>query len=327
MRLAPLGLSLGLLLPATAAAQGSESPAEAARRGLVARGDEARRDGDHDRALSLYTRAGELRMTPSLRQMLAYEHHALGQALEAYDHASRCLSEAAPDREIRERERIVETCSAIVRRYRGRVGLVVVRAPQPRPAGLRVFVQSREVPPDLWAAGQPVLPGAAVVEARDDEGGTFRDELTLDAGATRDVTIALTRPAAVAPPRAPTPAPTPRPPTRPVTRGPGAGPWFLVVGGALAFGAAVAFGVLREEARTDRTAACPRRECQPEALDHQARFVTYTWAANAALGVGALSVVGGAIWYLVRRPRLVPHAGAAVVTLPGGAGLMVSGAF
>ncbi len=324
-------VAVGTTLSAAVLAQ--ESPNEIARRELIAQADAARRASDHGRALSLYERASELRMTPSLRQMLAYEHHALGHVLEAFDHADRCVQEANVAAALRERERILETCAAIVRVYQDRLGRVTLRVPDPQPEGLRVRVQGREVPSALWGVAYPVLPGLVVVDASDAEGRTFRSEVPLEAGTTREVTLALS-----APPRpAPSAPAMPATPTTPrMERGPGVGPWLVAGSGALALGAAAVFGVLRADARRDRDAQCSvisGREaegvfCDPSAQDHQSDFVAYTIATNVAFGVGAAAVAGGVLWYVLARSRARSHAPTvSVMASPGGAGVTLVGAF
>ena len=64
------------------------SPTEIARRDLLDQAEAARAAGDHARALDLATRASQLRVTPSLRLLLAQEHQALGHVLEALDQSA-----------------------------------------------------------------------------------------------------------------------------------------------------------------------------------------------------------------------------------------------
>jgi len=323
MRPAPAVLCAALLAPATGAAQPEEPPApNDPRRALVLQADDARRAGDHEGALSLYTRAGQIRMTPSLRQMLAYESHASGRFVEAYEHATRCLGEAAGERELRERERIVDTCAAITRLCHERVARVIVRAPEPAVPGLVVRVAGRELPPSLWGEAQPVAPGAVVVDARSPDGATFRLEVTLDGGASREVIVALQAP----------PPPPPPPPLRPPALGRPApsvsvGPWVIAGSGALALGAAGVLALLRRDARDDRDAACTPRPCRPESVEHHARYVDFTVATNVALGVGAALLVTGVTWYVVGRVRAARPLRVAVVAGPGAAALSLGGAF
>lgn len=304
---APTHLALALTLAASRASA-QDTPDEIARRELIAAAEQARDAGDHARALDLATRASELRMTPSLRQMIAYEHDALGHVIDAFDAAGRCVREAEIDPAVRNREVILTACRALVDSLRARVGRVVVRAPDPSPAGLRVTVGGVVVPPALWGVAYPVAPGAVTVDAVSVEGATFHRSLTVQGGDAVEVRVTLTAP-----------------PPRRVARGVGAGPVVLwSVGGAalVAGGVLVAFGAV---ARSDRDAECDASghgRCDPVAqrLDDQYRALTV--AGGVALGVGAASLVGGMLWRLL-PPVFARRDDLRVVVSPSSQGVAV----
>jgi hypothetical protein len=128
---------------------------------------------------------------------------------------------------------------------------------------------------------------------------------------------------------APLPATTPAP-----QRASGAGPWpWVVVGaGALSLGLAGLFGKLRADAASDMEATCDvsLRTCLPAALDARDRANDWGLAANVAVGVGAAAVVGGVVWWLVRRSPAASERGAGltvnVVAHANGATVEVGGA-
>lgn len=279
-----------------AVARAQDTSADIARRAMLAEADRARDAGDHARALDLAVRAGRIRMTPSLRLLLAQEHAALSQPLEALDAAGRCVHEAETDPAIANRERIVANCRALVTSLRARVGQVIVRAPSSAPADLRVRVQDAELAAPLLGVAYPVAPGAVVVEASSAR-GAFRAEVRVDAGATREVVVELT-PVVVS--TAPIAPPTRAPATR---GGPGAAPWIVVGAGAAALGASVVFYALHQGAVADRDAACDATGCDPSARDANDAAATWRTLNNAALGVGAAAVAGGVLWWLLARSR------------------------
>ena len=308
------------------AAQAQEGADEIARRRLIAEAEQARSAGDHTRALDLAQRAGANRMTPSLRQLIAYEHDALGHTLEALDQAEGCAREAHADAALRNREQIAAACEALAARLRPAVGWITVRVPPPTPPGLVVHVGGAALRAAMYDVARPSLPGEVTVEATADS-GRFRQQVRVRAGETASVVVApllapepaaagRVGPAMVAPVAV---APVAVRPTAPRAR---VAPWLLVGGGALAFAASGAFALLRAGARTDRNAECFEDGCNPAAQEHQARFETFTILTDVALGAGALAVAGGLIWYLTGRPA-ARRAGVvgAVLPSPGGATL------
>jgi hypothetical protein len=298
MRRPPPATVALLLLAASRAAHAQPSPDEIARRELLARADTARRDRDHPLALDLYSRAGALRMTPSLRQLLAYEHYALDHVLEALDEAGQCTREVTADPALPDRQRILDTCAAIVAEAQSRVGRVVITVPAAPPRGLRVRVNDRELPAALWGTAYPVLPGAVRVDADAAEAIASRQVIEVVAGATATVRLGP-----FVPPRHPAP-PRPLPP---VARSL-VGPWVLAGASAVVFGAAAALALLREGARSSRDDACSDAGCRPSAQDDDARFRGYTVATDVALGVAALVALGSAAWFVLapsRAPRAV----------------------
>lgn len=308
-------------LPLAAAAQ--ESTAELARRELITQAEGASDGGDHARALELATRAARVRMTPSLRLLLAQEHNALGHTLAALDAATRCEREVQADTALRNRERLLATCAELAATLRGRVGRVVVRLETP-PPGARVTVNGEALAEALWGVAWPALPGRVAVVVEADGYAPFRREVELAAGREEAVAVALVAVAA---------NPTPQAPSRTVATprgGAGAGPWVLMGVGALSAGAGLVFWRLQEGALADRDAACTTRACQPAAYDADADAHTWNLAANVAWGVGGAAVAGGALWWLLARPSRTQSPTAWSVTvapLARGAAIVGGGTF
>ena len=290
-------------------------PEGGARRQLIEQGVQARDAGDHARAVELFTQAGRIEMRPGLRTSLAQEYEALGRHREACEMASRGVDEARADLSRPENGRALQGSAEVAATACRLVGLLHLRLPADALRGLQMIVQGRAVE----ATGEMVVvavdPGVAVVQAVAADGRTFRQDVTVRAGETGELVVALQgAPAAAVPaPVAAAPAApgaVPIADTAPVTvaaghrGGAGAGPWIVGGVGVLAFGlAGVFYGVLRAGALSDRDAAChaATMSCDPAALDAQSRAETATLLTNVALGVGSAAVVGGVVWYLLGR--------------------------
>jgi hypothetical protein len=306
---------------------------EAARRDLVLRARRARDAGSLSEALDLATRAFGMRPSADLRLLIAGVHDSLGHPLEALEQASRCVQEAPDDSSLgRQRDQVARECSELVSTLESMVGRLQVRVPTPVPSGLRVRVAGHDVPSTQLEAPFPVRPGRVVVEATADGIVPFHTTVTVSAGRTTPVALALERVsthAALSVEGAPPDAnPPPTPPRR---RGPGAGPWALIALGAVGLASAVVFTVLYLDAVEMRDAACTTRGCLPISIERDQDVTTWSIATNVGLGVGVAGVAAGVIWYLVARPRreapasrwgvrpfVSPLAGGAMLGLQGG---------
>lgn len=184
-------------VPRLATAQTSDVQM-ANRRLLLLRAQEARDAGRHDEALDLASRAGEIQMSSSVRMFIAREHFTLEHLAEALDGAERCLADVARDPlpNARDRQVIQGVCQQLMDTLRARVGRVVVVAPSQPPAGLRVTIAGREVPPALYGQPSVVNPGSVVVEATAEGRDAFTRTVQAGSGQTETVEIVLpTQPA------------------------------------------------------------------------------------------------------------------------------------
>lgn len=327
-------IALSTLL-ATAAATAQESPADIARRELIAQAEQASTAGNHAQAVELAQRAAQIRATPSVQYFLAREQQSLGHSVEALAWAGACARAAEADTALRNRDAILQACRDIATASEARVARLTVTVPSPAPPGLTVRVGTSELAPALWGIAYPVAPGATTVDATAPGMAPFHREVTTTAGQSATVAIALVAaPAAAvttaAPPIAPQPLPTP---PSPAARGPGAGPWIVAGVGVAGLALAGVFYGMALGARADRDAACQAGVgCDPSAQSHDDAYARDLTLTNVALGVGAAAVVGGAVWYFVGRAGAPPARATAslrwtVSPSPAGASVGLQGAF
>src|SRR5258706_16394156 len=81
-----------------------DEPTAAARRALITDAQQASDHGDHRHALDLALRAGQLRMSATLRRFIAEEQNELGRFVEALNSARLCIEEAGREPTVRDRE-------------------------------------------------------------------------------------------------------------------------------------------------------------------------------------------------------------------------------
>ena len=321
MRTLSRSLTLGLALRSSTvfAQAGTE---ELARRQLLVEADAARNSGDHARALDRAQRAGQIRMTPSVRLLIAQESEAMlaqrghdENILVALTAAESCVAEATSSLTLDRRDDILRGCRNVADRMRPRIARVQVAVPVPAPADVRVRVNGAEVPRALWGVDYPVLPGEVVVEASAADGRTFRESHVTPAGASWGVTVEFP---AVPPPLPPRPQhphievtpPPPPPPPRSVV------PWVVVgAGAAVAVSSAIFFG-LQQSAQSARErlcpndasggGACPTADALTQATSAQSSESTYNTAGWVLAGVGGAAAIGGVVWALTSRGDASP---------------------
>lgn len=289
----------GLAAPS---AHAQDAAQESARRALIVEAEAASDRGDHVRALELATRAGALRMTPSLRLLIAQEHEALGAVLDALDGAERCAREAEVDPALRQRDALLEECRALITRTRAATATLRV---SPARAEVEITVGDRLLAAALRDLDLPQMPGACAVRARSEGRVYFEQTVTLRAG-ERTVVEVPAPPPPPPPPPPPSPPPSPPPPVaRAVASTRSPGPWLLVGAGAAGM---IAGGVLwwRRDvavgdcAISDAALLCPSAESVARAEGAAALGVL----SQVTAAVGAASVVAGVLWRLTERPSV-----------------------
>ncbi len=314
-------VTLTVALTLVAAGASAQTPEALVRRQqLLDQLEVAHREQRHADALQLALQAGEIRMTPSVRMYVAEEHFALGNFREALDAGRLCVTEARSAPNLNNRERIVERCGRIVESVEARTGAVVLRVPDPPPAGLRVWLGQTEVSASGWGVEIPTPAGPVHVEATSG-GGTFARDIIVPARESVVVDIALGSASA-----------TP-PPSYDAWRGPGVAPWLLAGVGAAAAITATALYLGPYRTAQGRLDACANGVCATVASLEQARDAnadlrTLGPAVWLGFGVGAAAVIGGLTWYFVDRARTSASTRTTtllIVPRPGGATVGVGG--
>ena len=314
-----------LCLATSAAAQTSDPANDLARANLITQAEQARDANDHAHALDFAERAGRIRMTPSLRLLIAQEHHALGHVLEALEAANLCEREGGAVATFANRERVLANCHALATTLRPRVGSVTVNVAPPVAAGTHVRVQGAEIVEPLWGVAYPVMPGVIVVEATSPR-GAFRREVRVDAGsgASVDVTFASSASTGFA---ASSPGARASDMAAPA-HGPGAAPWVLMGTGVAVVLAGTGFYGAFAGARSSRDAACDASGCDAVAQDYQDRSATFRVLSGVSYGLGGAAAGAGLLWFLL-APRRADATwvawSAADSPLPGGAMLSAGG--
>jgi hypothetical protein len=185
-----LSLFAGRAFSQTAAAQLSPED-QARRRELITNAQQSSTQGDRAQALSLAERAGQMRMSPSLRRFIADEQVALGQLVRALASAQACVREEEADAAAVGRDVDLPACRALVQSLPQRIGHLVVRPPAHAPAGLRIQAGGEDVNPALWAVPFAVNPGAIEVVATAPGTPTFRRTVSVATASTMEVQVAF----------------------------------------------------------------------------------------------------------------------------------------
>ncbi len=298
-------LIAGCLLLAASECPAQTSPTEVARRELLQGADAARAAGDHPRALDLARRAGEIRMTPSVRLLLAQESEVTGSLLEALDHASGCVREAEADATLRNRATILTNCRALESALRPRLGSVVLQVGTP-PAGAVIRVAGHEIPAALFGLPVRVMPGSVVVEVGGEGIEASHQEVQVAAGTSVDVPVQVRAVesaaiATVADTRLSLATQTVTPAQN---GGPGAGPWVLVgTGGAAVIAGGILLAMGASELRLRDGLNCQYRDspCAPEYNDHDNNQFQYTNWGTGVAAAGATAMAAGVLWWLIAR--------------------------
>ncbi len=309
MRLAGVvawGLALSVHLVGDAWAQGD---AEETRQALLQEAAAASQAGDHARAIDRARRAAAIRMSASLRFLLAREELAVGLPLESHTHATACIDEVRASPALPNGEVLRARCEALRDEAERSLARLTVRLPSPRPPSLRVVIDG--IPAELAQidVARARLPGAVEVVATAEGFERFRETRTLSVG--ESATITLTLRGVPGPAAGAVTPPAVRPPTRPDARSVSyAGPWAL--GGVAVAGliSMAVFGGLALDAQRDRDARCATAaSCDlagAEAAD--GRYRDLATGANVSLVVAGGFAAAALTWWLVARANRSPPA-------------------
>lgn len=251
------------------------------------------KDGAFEAALVEFERAYELAPTWRLHYNIALILRQMNDFAGALDRFERFLSEGGAEVPADRKKEVDKEIAAL----RGKVGAVRV-AIEGAPAGASVEIAIDEVPIGKTPLAKPIVvnPGKRRVTATREGLAPVTKLVTVAAGETIDVTIAL-----------PSPTPTPLAKTAAPADAPRAsvsssGPWiglgvagglaiFGTVTGVLALGASSKLGDLRDGAPSSRAD-----------LDAQARTVRAWSITTDVLFLGAAATASVSLYFLLKSP-------------------------
>ena len=309
----------------------------AARRDLIEAAQKASQAGNHAEALVLARRAGQIKMTPSLRMFLAEEELASRLYADALGSARQCVTEAAADVSLATRDVIVERCTEVQSQANQKVARVVV---QVSPPNAQVTLSGKELHRALWGTPFPVNPGKVLVEATAPLYQRFREERNAAEGETLTVDVKLEL-EPKAPPQCQdgqvlqgdtcvAPAPKAPPLTEPAAeaRGIAWGPWVTMgTGAAVAVVGGVFLISSSSHASSVKTQCASAEGCAQAWFDSEKSSVDRARAFGiGGLVVGGLAAAGGALWYAL-TPSKGSGTAVRVHVNPWARALVVEGAF
>jgi hypothetical protein len=294
-----------LLVTHTAGAQPqiSLSASDAATRQIyLQRAHDALRAGNGPSALEWATRAGEMKMTPSVRVFIAQRQAELGAYTEAHGNAALCMDEAERDTHLADRGAILRVCASLVARLRAHIGMLTVHVAGAVPSSLQVRVAGRVIRPTSYGAPVAVNAGTVMVEAVADGYRPLRYEIRVNAEENAEATLALER---VPTSRAAVPVlPTAVRSKSAFKRRPSIGPWLVMGTGAAALGVSLALYFVRNDAIATLESACvpPDRLRCTDTPTHREQLSTITslntWTNIAFIG-GSLFTTAGLTYLAV----------------------------
>jgi hypothetical protein len=315
-------------------------PAELpSRQTMLDEAQKARDAGDHERALSLASRAGEMRMTPSVRLFIAQEQRAVGQLANSMNNAELCAREAIADKTLRNRQTIISNCRSLISKIQNSAARILILISDPIPYKLQVSVDGHVLPETVYGKYYFTTAGKVTLEASAPGHLPFRKELVVESGKEATVTIEMSRDFGTPPP-APVQAPEPRQSVIVSTAAEEEkgsfreiGPYVVLGTGAASLGASAIFLALRNSAVNDLDAQCggpSHTICPdtPEVRSLKNKASSYNTWTNVTLGIGAAALIGGGAWLLWEKThpskkstqaklQITPTEGGAVVGIAG----------
>ncbi|HEY6727295.1 MAG TPA: hypothetical protein VI197_24845 [Polyangiaceae bacterium] len=246
--------------------------------------------GDWAGALALLKEVAAVRSTPQVRFNIALCEENLGQLVAAVGD----YELAAADARAADETEVVEQAARRLDELKGRVPKVVVE----RGAN----ADTATITLDGVALGDQVIgksmnvdPGPHVITARAIGFDSFRATVRVDEAETKTIVVSLTPITQPKPAALPAPSGTaiePRPPIAAYVAG-GIGVASLITAGVM-------YG-LAQSANKDLERACDGLSCPENMQDTGDRGETYTTLTNVGLGVGALGVGLGVVFYVTHE--------------------------
>lgn len=185
--LAPAG---GTTRAAWAEAPDSVAATESAREGLIRGGSRSHAAGEHRAALDSFQGAARLRMTPSLRYLLATEQQELGLLADSFANAVSCGLELELESDSDESRLFAPLCAEMQAQLQPRVATLTVDVSN-APAEVDLRINGRPLRPALFGVPIVIMPGQVVVEARAPGRLALRQEFTAFSGERHHVMAAL----------------------------------------------------------------------------------------------------------------------------------------
>ncbi len=297
----------------------------ATRHELLDQAMSAREQNDHARALDLAERAGQIRMTASLRYFIAEEQASLSLVTDALATAETCVREVGREQVSRNRNAVEANCRRLADQLRARTGFVIISFPNV-PTHATVTIAGHPVATHLWGVPYVVGAGRVIVEARAEGHAAYHEEILVPPTRTMNVEIRLASPSitssgtAVVPPRSTTPVTSPaavpivprlaRQPTTVRTRTVRS-PLGLVIGslGLAGLAAGIGTGLYANAEYDEFRVNCVSQQRCPDRASAPDNIRMLETISNISLIGGGVLLATGAILYLaVNRTEILPVA-------------------
>lgn len=326
-------LALALSGAATAAAStaAAQSANEAAAQVRFQRGRELFVANDFNGALTEFRAANQLVGSPNTRLYIARCLRGLGRLGEAYIEFQRAGAEAA-DRAVNEPRYAASRDAARQEMdvIRPQIGNLTIHAPH-APEGLEVRVAGAVIPTAMMDVAMPTTPGSVEITATAPGRLPFRQEATVRASATTELSVEMRVDPNYVPPSSGNTNNSnsntntnnqnggdERPPTPPrlvrVTEGGGAriGGFVVAAVGLGGLGAFIGFGTMANSRFTSLQSVCGTSGPCPDTAAHRANIdegEMFQTAANIGLIAGGVALVAGTVMIIVGGPkeRFVPE--------------------
>jgi hypothetical protein len=156
-------------------------------------------DGKYEAALAEFEKVYEATESPNAHLLIARCHRELGDLPEAYDHMRATIREAESAEDKARYAATHEAATAELKELAEQVGLVTVTL-SGQPDGATVTVAERPVPVADLKDPVAVKPGAVTVQAGAPGTDPVMARLTIEAGETKTVELALSAQSAPTPP-------------------------------------------------------------------------------------------------------------------------------
>jgi hypothetical protein len=283
--------------PAEVAAQPAQSDAAATERVRFKAAQQLFDNGDFAGALPLFREVASIAGSPNAHLYIGRCLKELGKLAEAYDELTIAVRKA--DERAATEARYEQTRDAAAAERAALISKValLVLAIEDRPDGLKVSISGQAIDAERFGKPMAVMPGTVTIEASATGRAAFKKEISLRAGASEAVAIALP----LASPSSTAPPPPPPPETGGAVRKVG----FAVAGlGAVGF---VTFGItakLADDKYKEIFAACGGTRCtDPSYSSEISSGRALDTAATLGLIAGIAGVTAGAAMIVFGGPR------------------------